>query len=217
MASSAPVDRRPLLPDHPVSRAPKRGRTISEAVHEPPPSSMAVAVSPSGAASAGSPSGGGGDGAANVPARERTFSASDVEVDLEGWQGSCFCHPQSLFHRYIYCYRLETYLYRAFYNRISFLMLTHHFMKYKIIRKQIDLKWFISVGYSVVANQNMGNCHELKWINIHDACFRIIALVMMCLLGFGSYFCFDNPGALQSEIKVSIRSSAHRLTHSQTT
>jgi len=89
---------------------------------------MAVAVSPSGAASAGSPSGGGGDGAANVPARERTFSASDVEVDLEGWQGSCFCHPQSLFH-------------------------------------------------------------------------RIIALVMVCLLGFGSYFCFDNPGALQSEIK----------------
>ena len=23
----------------------------------------------------------------------------------------------------------------------------------------------------------------------------------MCLLGFGSYFCFDNPGALQSELK----------------
>ena len=99
MASSAPVDRRPLLPDHPVSRAPKRGRTISEAVHQPPPS-MVVPVSPSGAASAGSPGGGGGvEGAANVPARERTFSASDVEVDLEGWQGSCFCHPQSLFHR----------------------------------------------------------------------------------------------------------------------
>ena len=26
---------------------------------------------------------------------------------------------------------------------------------------------------------------------------RITALVLMCLLGFGSYFCFDNPGALQ--------------------
>jgi len=23
----------------------------------------------------------------------------------------------------------------------------------------------------------------------------------MCLLGFGNYFCFDNPGALQSELK----------------
>lgn len=28
-------------------------------------------------------------------------------------------------------------------------------------------------------------------------CHRLQALVLMCLLGFGSYFCFDNPGALQ--------------------
>jgi hypothetical protein len=28
-------------------------------------------------------------------------------------------------------------------------------------------------------------------------CHRLIALALMCLLGFGSYFCFDNPGALQ--------------------
>ena len=27
---------------------------------------------------------------------------------------------------------------------------------------------------------------------------------MMCLLGFGSYFCFDNPGALQTDIKVAM-------------
>ncbi len=39
-------------------------------------------------------------------------------------------------------------------------------------------------------------------VHIKICVFRIIALVMMCLLGFGSYFCFDNPGALQSEIKV---------------
>ncbi len=30
---------------------------------------------------------------------------------------------------------------------------------------------------------------------------RLAALVLMCLFGFGSYFCFDNPGALQREIK----------------
>ena len=30
---------------------------------------------------------------------------------------------------------------------------------------------------------------------------RMIALSLMCLLGFGSYFCYDNPGALQNEIK----------------
>ena len=26
---------------------------------------------------------------------------------------------------------------------------------------------------------------------------RGLALILMCVLGFGSYFCFDNPGALQ--------------------
>jgi len=60
--------------------------------------------------------------------RERTFSASDMEVELEGWEGSCCCHPQAFMH-------------------------------------------------------------------------RVMALILMCLLGFGSYFCFDNPGALQSEMR----------------
>lgn len=30
---------------------------------------------------------------------------------------------------------------------------------------------------------------------------RFIALVLMCLLGFGSCFCYDNPGALQDNLK----------------
>ena len=30
---------------------------------------------------------------------------------------------------------------------------------------------------------------------------RFIALFLMCLLGFGSTFCYDNPGALQDNIK----------------
>jgi len=28
-------------------------------------------------------------------------------------------------------------------------------------------------------------------------CHRALALLLMCILGFGSYFCYDNPGALQ--------------------
>ena len=35
-------------------------------------------------------------------------------------------------------------------------------------------------------------------------CHRIIALILMCVLGFGSYFCFDNPGALQVRNKQAI-------------
>ncbi|XP_056297624.1 major facilitator superfamily domain-containing protein 1 [Pseudoliparis swirei] len=29
---------------------------------------------------------------------------------------------------------------------------------------------------------------------------RLVVLVFMCLLGFGSYFCYDNPAALQTEV-----------------
>jgi len=63
--------------------------------------------------------------------RDRTFSASEVELELEGCAGSACCHPQAFLH-------------------------------------------------------------------------RVVALLMMCLLGFGSYFCFDNPGALQTDIKQSM-------------
>merc|ERR1719318_1707294 len=43
-------------------------------------------------------------------------------------------------------------------------------------------------------------------MNITTAQFSnpVFALMLMCLLGFGSYFCFDNPGALQSELKGSM-------------
>ena len=36
-------------------------------------------------------------------------------------------------------------------------------------------------------------------------CHRLQALILMCLLGFGSYFCFDNPGALQ------VREQSHKV------
>jgi len=97
---------------------PKRGRTVSEGnkLRRERNTSM---------------SGMSGTGSDGERGRERTFSASDVELELPGCAGSCFCHPQALLH-------------------------------------------------------------------------RVFALTLMCLLGFGSYFCFDNPGALQSEMKESM-------------
>ena len=43
-------------------------------------------------------------------------------------------------------------------------------------------------------------CHPRAFVH------RMIALTLMCVLGFGSYFCYDNPGALQNEIKESLGS-----------
>ena len=33
-------------------------------------------------------------------------------------------------------------------------------------------------------------------------CSRGLALILMCVMGFGSYFCYDNPGALQVTIQL---------------
>ena len=45
-----------------------------------------------------------------------------------------------------------------------------------------------------------GCCYQVRHPNA--LCHRLIALLLMCVLGFGSYFCYDNPGALQNEIKA---------------
>ena len=42
-------------------------------------------------------------------------------------------------------------------------------------------------------------------------CMKLIALILMCTLGFGSYFCYDNPGALQNEIKTSMDISTYQF------
>lgn len=116
----------PLVrPGRKDSNAPRRGRTISDAQRE-------RLNSQSGYTSAS------GDERGREGGRERTFSVSDVELDLHGCAGSPFCHPQAFVH-------------------------------------------------------------------------RVIALTMMCLLGFGSYFCFDNPGALQSEIKSAMNISTSQF------
>ena len=61
----------------------------------------------------------------------------------------------------------------------------------------------------IVRNRTISTTSQLPEIDDEDdfegncctdpssRCHRLIALILMCLLGFGSYFCFDNPGALQ--------------------
>ena len=41
----------------------------------------------------------------------------------------------------------------------------------------------------------MGPCGF--FCNPQSICHKAIALALMCSVGFGSYFCYDNPGALQ--------------------
>ena len=64
----------------------------------------------------------------------------------------------------------------------------------------------------IVRNRDTISTTEQSNINVQEAdeefqgncctdprsrCHRLIALILMCLLGFGSYFCMDNPAALQ--------------------
>ncbi|CAG9797126.1 unnamed protein product [Chironomus riparius] len=42
---------------------------------------------------------------------------------------------------------------------------------------------------------------EFTCCNPRKAYYRFIALIFMCLVGFASYFCYDNPGALQDNFK----------------
>ncbi|KAJ8952492.1 hypothetical protein NQ318_003288 [Aromia moschata] len=41
---------------------------------------------------------------------------------------------------------------------------------------------------------------------------RFIALIFMCFLGFGSYFCYDNPAALQDHIKKDLNMTVSQYT-----
>lgn len=42
--------------------------------------------------------------------------------------------------------------------------------------------------------------------------YRYFALIFMCMLGFGSYFCYDNPAALQDQFKKDLRISTATFT-----
>ena len=61
----------------------------------------------------------------------------------------------------------------------------------------------------IIDNESMEEeDEEEEFIESRRNCFhpdsvfmKSLALVLMCTLGFGSYFCYDNPGALQDEFK----------------
>ncbi|CAF0723152.1 unnamed protein product [Brachionus calyciflorus] len=50
-------------------------------------------------------------------------------------------------------------------------------------------------------SENLGS----KLCNPRKAFFRYFALIFMCLLSFGSYFCYDNPAALQDNFKKDLK------------
>jgi len=52
-----------------------------------------------------------------------------------------------------------------------------------------------------------GNCCT----DPRSRCHRLVALILMCLLGFGSYFCMDNPAALQQETKDAMDISTYQF------
>ncbi len=49
-------------------------------------------------------------------------------------------------------------------------------------------------------------CNPHKWY------YRYFALIYICLLGFGSYFCYDNPAALQDHFKKDLSISTATFT-----
>ena len=40
------------------------------------------------------------------------------------------------------------------------------------------------------------------WLGPDGLLARATALLLMSVVGFGAFFCFDNPGALQDEVKI---------------
>ncbi|KAL3201555.1 hypothetical protein MRX96_012588 [Rhipicephalus microplus] len=51
-----------------------------------------------------------------------------------------------------------------------------------------------------VVVRRFGNCASV-FCDPTTRAHRLIVLVFLCFLAFGSYYCFDNPGALQSQIE----------------
>uniref|UniRef100_U5ET16 Lysosomal dipeptide transporter MFSD1 n=1 Tax=Corethrella appendiculata TaxID=1370023 RepID=U5ET16_9DIPT len=49
--------------------------------------------------------------------------------------------------------------------------------------------------------EELSGCGATACCNPSHGVHRFLALIFMCLVGFGSYFCYDNPGALQDNFK----------------
>ncbi|XP_076344249.1 lysosomal dipeptide transporter MFSD1-like [Tachypleus tridentatus] len=58
----------------------------------------------------------------------------------------------------------------------------------------------VSGSYSDDSTNEDRCCSVASFRDPTRAMHRFIVLFFMCFLGFGSYFCYDNPGALQSQI-----------------
>ncbi|XP_037817132.1 LOW QUALITY PROTEIN: major facilitator superfamily domain-containing protein 1-like [Lucilia sericata] len=55
-------------------------------------------------------------------------------------------------------------------------------------------------------------CGASACCNPSSGFHRFLALIFMCLLGFGSYFCYDNPGALQEVFKKDLNITTTEFT-----
>uniref|UniRef100_A0A1L8DE70 Lysosomal dipeptide transporter MFSD1 n=2 Tax=Nyssomyia neivai TaxID=330878 RepID=A0A1L8DE70_9DIPT len=60
-------------------------------------------------------------------------------------------------------------------------------------------------------DEELTGCAASPCCNPSHTCHRFIALIFMCLLGFGSYFCYDNPGALQDNFKSDLGMSTSQF------
>jgi dipeptide/tripeptide permease len=54
-------------------------------------------------------------------------------------------------------------------------------------------------------DQEEGNICSKTLCNPRKFFYRYFALIFMCLLSFGSYFCYDNPAALQDNFKKDLK------------
>ena len=77
--------------------------------------------------------------------------------------------------------------------RNSSIRLSHTEPTSLIVRNTISTTQQSSNNVQEADEEFQGNCCT----DPRSRCHRLIALILMCLLGFGSYFCMDNPAALQ--------------------
>ncbi|XP_055371867.1 major facilitator superfamily domain-containing protein 1 [Condylostylus longicornis] len=84
-----------------------------------------------------------------------------------------------------------------------------------IINEEDGPNYDAPVNYHQTDNEldpELTGCGATACCNPFSKVHRFIALIFMCLLGFGSYFCYDNPGALQDHFKEDLSLSTTQFT-----
>ncbi|XP_063236220.1 major facilitator superfamily domain-containing protein 1-like [Bacillus rossius redtenbacheri] len=61
--------------------------------------------------------------------------------------------------------------------------------------------------------QGLTGCGATPCCNPNHALHRFLALMLMCLIGFGSCFCYDNPGALQDNFMTDLGMSTSQFVY----